>query len=47
VSLVSLLLATDLPCPAPHIPASALTTMPLASYANYARRFCAFLGLPQ
>ncbi|WP_051767329.1 NACHT domain-containing protein [Streptomyces sp. NRRL S-37] len=41
--LVSLLLATDLPCPAPHIPASALAAMLLASYADYARRFCAFL----
>ncbi|OQD51910.1 hypothetical protein BM536_037295 [Streptomyces phaeoluteigriseus] len=41
--LVSLLLATDLPCPAPHIPASALTAMLLARYADYARRFCAFL----
>ncbi|MFC9004796.1 hypothetical protein ACFV2I_36395 [Streptomyces microflavus] len=41
--LVSLLLATDLPCPAPHIPAPALTAMLLASYADYARRFCDFL----
>ncbi|MFG2577321.1 NACHT domain-containing protein [Streptomyces sp. NPDC048481] len=41
--LVSLLLATDLPCPAPHLPASALTAMLLASYTDYARRFYAFL----
>ncbi|MER8265701.1 hypothetical protein ABT007_16075 [Streptomyces griseus] len=41
--LVSLLLATDLPCPAPHIPDPALTAMLLASYADYARRFCDFL----
>ncbi|MFD5989965.1 hypothetical protein [Streptomyces cyaneofuscatus] len=41
--LVSLLLATDLPCPAPHIPDPALTAMLLASYADYARRFCDLL----